>query len=369
MIVAGGTYAERCIAPASEQLMGSGGRALLALPPSIGAVLHTFHPDAEEILANFGGSAVVHPADGLVRFDYLHPLSRPRISPVPLPVGGSVDVAGSAVLRFGCLEGNFRVDADVAVYDPQNGGRSDGFRANGSRAGRLAIVANAAEAAGMAGGGSPEEAGATLLMRERADVVVVKLGPAGALVLGGGERVIVPAYRSESVFKIGSGDVFSAMFALHWAIGGIAPAEAADRASRQTAAYVGNQVLPCPPPDPHADPVTGTSAFEAVLTVDGHDLAAAWLVAEARGALLATGARWVLDAIPPATRGVPTVMLAIAREPEGAALAGAAAARDAGIPTVVFAQRDDVAAAAARLGLTIGGDLTGAVYAAAWAAR
>ena len=50
-----------------------------------------------------------------------------------------------------------------------------------------------------------------------ADVVVVKRGCSGATVhRPGRDPVAVPAYRSARVFKIGSGDVFSAAFAHHW---------------------------------------------------------------------------------------------------------------------------------------------------------
>lgn len=51
-----------------------------------------------------------------------------------------------------------------------------------------------------------------------ADVVVIKMGGHGALVATkSSEPTAVPAYKSGNVWKLGSGDVFSAAFTSFWA--------------------------------------------------------------------------------------------------------------------------------------------------------
>jgi sugar/nucleoside kinase (ribokinase family) len=67
---------------------------------------------------------------------------------------------------------------------------------------------------------------------------LAKCGVRGALVIEPGRYPSgVPAYHSERVFKIGTGDIFSAAFAYYWMEKGLAPRDAADRASHTVASY------------------------------------------------------------------------------------------------------------------------------------
>lgn len=66
----------------------------------------------------------------------------------------------------------------------------------------------------------------------------------GAAVFGPtGSQRIAP-YRSEKVFKIGTGDIFSAAFTYYWAEQHLDPADAADKASRAVAEYCSRPQLP-----------------------------------------------------------------------------------------------------------------------------
>ena len=126
LLIAGGVYAEACVTPARVALLGSGGRAALALVGlSDNIELHTFHPrgrSKQDVALNFepmGVSVTVHAAPYRHIFEYLHPLARPRIVPLPSRDVVSVAIEAREVLRFGCLEGDFRVTAKQAVYDPR----------------------------------------------------------------------------------------------------------------------------------------------------------------------------------------------------------------------------------------------------------
>src|SRR5690606_18958888 len=101
----------------------------------------------------------------------------------------------------------------------------------------LAIVLNQTELQHSTG--QLGEAGARLLMdRSGAEVVIVKQGPDGALVVDASGTAVVPPYRADSIFKIGSGDIFSGVFACLWAERGLDALQAADAASRAVARYV-----------------------------------------------------------------------------------------------------------------------------------
>jgi hypothetical protein len=371
MIVAGGTYIERCITPSVQSLFGSGGRAALAIRNLDEVQLHTFYPDVRDIRANFGANAVVHPTDAAVTFEYLHPLARPHVSPFPLPRAEAASVSGSRVIRFGCLESSFVVDAGCAVYDPQ--GDPALFLSNGSRADHLAIVLNAGEAQQLTGTDDVAEALRRILRGQKADAVVVKHGPDGALVGHGDGSTIthVPAFRTESLFKIGSGDVFSATFAHYWATEGDEPAKAAHKASLQVAGYVATRVLPCPAELPRYPVAAMLGAPPTVAIVaDGGTIATQWMIEEATAALRHLGAATVT--VPHGNnQNVPLknvdVLFAAPSTVDGWAMEAIRAAGRLKIPCIAFIEEAAVRWQSERWGATVVEDFSASLYAAMWA--
>jgi hypothetical protein len=192
------------------------------------------------------------------------------------------------------LEGTAVVSARRAIYDPQSAFAPMNFRENGSEAEELALILNRFEARKLSGKTDLEEALELLMSSEGATVVIIKMGSHGALVAHGRERHKVPAYRSENVFKIGSGDVFSAAFALFWGVQERTPAEAADLASRAVSFYVNSRTLSIPTADELAalplDPVSPRPG-QIYLASPFFDIGQRWLVEEIRTLLLDAGAK------------------------------------------------------------------------------
>lgn len=252
MEIAGGLYREICESPAWNAQYGSGGRAAAAISSlSSGSTLHTyvFDEHSEGILhlqtlgINIKGSSTKEE----IAFSYFHPLSRPHIEP-PIPSIKQLpplNVSGDTVLRFGFLEGDAIINARRAIYDPQTSRLPSPFSANGSQAKELAIVLNEAELSSAAGTSNIDAAADKLMQEQGASVVIVKAGTRGATVYErNGIRNPIPAYRSKSVFKIGTGDVFSSIFAFHWGEAGLSAKDAADLASRAVASYCETRQLP-----------------------------------------------------------------------------------------------------------------------------
>lgn len=300
MIVTGGAYCEICQIPKSDQIFGSGGRAAAALGfLSPGTELHAYAGrslarDLEASMAAFGIEAKITRIEEEISFSYFHPLSSSVLSPARPTIQPSLQVAGAHVLRFGMIEGDAVVRGGSVVYDPQGADTYARFHGNGSVADRLALVLNEAEAEA-ATGLQGLDAARALLESEGADVIVVKGGAKGALVLAtAAEPAFVPAYRSETVFKIGSGDVFSAVFAHAWAERGIGPAEAAAFASAGTSRYVASQSLPIaslePPDTARALPVWKEPG-SIYLAGPFFDVPQLWFIEELRELLLEGGAR------------------------------------------------------------------------------
>jgi len=136
------------------------------------------------------------------------------------------------------VEGRPKVVAQKAVYDPQDGHASRHFADNGSRADVLAQVVSWSEGRALTGFLEPEEIAAALLAQPGTSVAIVKCGPQGALVRTNSDQAWVHSFPTKNVYKIGSGDVFSAAFAYGWMCLEQAPVTAAWFASRCVAHYV-----------------------------------------------------------------------------------------------------------------------------------
>jgi hypothetical protein len=173
-------------------------------------------------------------------FAYFHPLSSPHIEPSreSLNRESTLSVTADAILRFGFIEGDAVVTANRAVYDPQTWRNPPAFSTNGSTARELALVLNELEARRISGIHDLDIAAQHLMRAQGASVVVIKQGARGASIHeASGKISVVPAYRSSRVFKIGTGDVFTAVFAVYWAQGLLPPQLAADLASRAVSVY------------------------------------------------------------------------------------------------------------------------------------
>lgn len=245
MLIAGGLYRELCEVPTWDTTLGSGGRAAMTLA-ALGAqtTLHTYACDSEHhitaSLRSKGIAICAMPRPTPIAFAYFHPLSTPHIEPKPgeLQRCAPLLVEGENVLRYGFLEGDAVVKADWAVYDPQTWRSPMNFHDNGSTAKHLGLVLNEAELLSLSDTSDINEAADQIFVCTHAEVIVVKMGVHGALVIEpSGKTAKIPAYRTPSVFKIGSGDVFTAAFSYFWAERKYSSVDAALEASRHTAAY------------------------------------------------------------------------------------------------------------------------------------
>lgn len=381
MLIAGGVYTETCVTPARVTLLGSGGRAALALLELRDDIeLHTFHPSPleQDVKLNFeplGVSVTVHAAPCHYSFEYLHPLARPRIVPLPNQDVVLVSVEANEVLRFGCLEGDFRVTAKRAVYDPQSSTRPVAFGDNGSTAERLALVLNVGEICRLAGEDDVAVAAMSMMRRNRATAIVVKDGPFGAYVFEEKEPSprYVPAYPTRSVYKIGSGDVFSATFAHAWLPGAVSAADAADLASRRTADYVESPAFPLPHVATRRIAASLGPSRRRVLLVSARTATSSrWLQEEAAKGLEDLGTTVIREEISPGQRGSHAAtegefdVVLILLSDINSAVAETRAALTHGKSVVAFADDPAILGAIQMLDVIAEDDLCSALYRTQW---
>lgn len=306
--VVGGVYREYCVHPHWNQVYGSAGRAAMAVATMGSAVELRSYFDTETL--NLFRQEAVYQSGltirdtlvaGSVSFEYLHDMGVPRIAGVPDTPHSPIIVREEHVVRFGMLEGDAVVDAEWAVYDPQNESSAEPFGSNGSKARHLALVLNSWEAAQMAGmpGKHPSVTAPVIGATQHAEVVIVKMGPEGAFVWTASGAQMVPAFRTQRVWKIGSGDCFVAHFANAWMNESLSPVEAATKASRATAYYCENKGLPSPSNVAGAGfaPIQVSASYAAgnrplvYLAGPFFDLAQVWMIEQAYATLKGFGLR------------------------------------------------------------------------------
>lgn len=284
MLVVGGVYHETCLLPPVSEIFGSGGRAAVALTSVVDKVkLHGFYPAD---LQNRAISALsvdnleleLADADSYIEFRYVYSLGRPEVYGLG-DRNGLLSAENDNVLLFGMLEGSASVKCKRLVVDPQSGKLSEILRQTSYD--ELVLVLNHDEVVDL----NEDEAVsvATLHGKYRASVIVVKGGAAGARVyVDGVYSSTAPPFQSESVYKIGSGDIFSAAFAYSWIEVGASADEAARFASWSTARYCETRtntlVSYRPPTDRAAVEVkAGRKVYIAAPFFQVHEL---WLVDE-----------------------------------------------------------------------------------------
>ena len=380
MIVAGGYYRELCERPSWNGVFGSGGRAVTSL---VGLTPHLeFHTYCQqerlttlEAMEEQGVSLHVCPSRDGITFAYLHPLSFPGISPKTSTINREdpIRCRGAVILRFGFLEGHAIVHGDRVIFDPQSNFGATSFRANGSSAKCLALVLNEHELKASMPGDTLSDSIHALLVREHADVAVIKCGPNGVAVLEKGRRLTeVPAFRTPHVFKLGSGDVFSAAFAHYWGVEERPVVDAAVLASRSTAAYCSSQCLPIPAEKflPAFPPATADKRKDVCIIGSTDTLANHWLIEESKWCISQLGrSTSILNAAGNGFENVPCrsgaiFLLADTLQDRGVRWIELATA--SGLPVVVLREREIVEEAWEFEGAELANDFTTALYWAAW---
>jgi hypothetical protein len=239
--------------PQWHEIFGSAGRAASAIAAVAGPNLVHLHcyvdSRTQDVIAarsaldgSFLSPTLV---ERTCRFSYYHGLALPRID-APQPRYPPIRLQATNIVRFGMLEGEGVVEGERVVYDPQNSLTPHAFGTNGSSARELVVVLNHREAARMTqlGHVTPKELAKAVLALNSAKAVIIKEGPLGAIICDDGVVTTIPAYSTDNVWKIGSGDVFVGHFAFRWMHEGRSIVDSAILASKATALYCETSAFP-----------------------------------------------------------------------------------------------------------------------------
>ncbi|MDD4720982.1 MAG: PfkB family carbohydrate kinase [Bacteroides sp.] len=291
--IIGGSYFENCKEPNRRDFFGSGVRGAATLSNKgidisfYSCVSEDCLPTAEYSSRLFGYKINYVIVPRTIEFDYYHPLSKPCIinfNPSTKLKDIEIDNTGD-FLYYGMLEANAIFNGNYVVYDPQNHKR---FKDTGSTARHLAIILNKTEALLLSNKNTKDlkSAGFEILKNENAEVVVIKNGSSGAIVFYENEICEIPVFRTNRVWPIGSGDVFSAIFAWKWIFEKKGPFESALSASMLTASFCQSNILPIEEPLNQLKPLEiKKSAKKVYLAGPFFTMSERWLINELRNSL------------------------------------------------------------------------------------
>ncbi|MCL6742318.1 PfkB family carbohydrate kinase [Kosakonia sp. R1.Fl] len=303
MHIIGGVYREICLRPHWNYIYGSGGRAALAMcEMGVDIKLHAYLDDEYkkylEIEAGFcKGNLTIdqYKTDEKLVFHYAHGLSN-IIPPQSKNTNAEIFIKTESALVFGMIECRTRIEATHAVYDPQSTFQTLSFRGAGSIAKHLALVLNEKEIYALTNTKCQfnlKDSVRIISEKESAEVVVVKRGPEGALVYHENRFSEIPVFISERVWKIGSGDCFSAHFALNWILLKKSPEESAMNASKATSYYCQTQCLPSVVNLQHYEPNALTfnknKKKKVYIAAPIFTLAQLWIIEQARNNFIEMG--------------------------------------------------------------------------------
>ena len=250
MIIVGGTYSEICFEPISEDIFGSGLRAVSLVLENNNTEDLIFYTCADEEVQNHLNyytniysslTVITEQVFESPKFHYDFPLKTPSIFPRPdlyRDVDVLLETKGDNILVFGLLEASIKVEGEKVVYDPQSPVNPIPFSKTGSSAKKLITIINQSEARKITGCTEISKIREYFFIQESCFALILKMGAKGALLFNSAtdEPIIIPVYKTNKVWPIGSGDVFSANFAMNW-FNGIDLVESATLASKATACY------------------------------------------------------------------------------------------------------------------------------------
>lgn len=289
--VVGGTYFENCITPTSYELSGSGLRGACSLSGK-GFEIDYFSFLAKKelelgktICSSFDINPEFIEIQETVTFSYEHPLNKPIAYGINEPIKME-EIIATNLLYYGLNEANLKTESKYVVYDPQNGIK---FSDTASKTDHLALILNRNEAIKISGLSEEIDLkiiGRMVRLSENAEVVVIKNGPKGAIVFEGEEITEIPVFKTFSVWPIGSGDIFSAAFALKWMMEKQPAKAAALYASMSAAGYCENRQLPIPQKPKKRKPLKNSKKKRMIyLAGPFFDMGQKWLINECRDIL------------------------------------------------------------------------------------
>lgn len=248
--VIGGTYREINYDDVSMDIFGSGFRSAKFLLENKCAVdfftsgndeTSGFLKENQKVYKDFNFECIEY--NELITFKYGFALDQPTIYPSLLNISKTekIQIQGENVIAYGMLETDLKIKGKKVIYDPQTPINPTKFSEIGE-ADELIYVVNLNEAQSLASTVNTEDIKKYFFESEKVKAFIIKNGPYGATLFYDNEKIVIPSYITDTVSKIGSGDIFTTSFGYYWMIKKLSLKESAINASKSTAFYCDKKV-------------------------------------------------------------------------------------------------------------------------------
>jgi hypothetical protein len=249
--VIGGTYREIDYDQISTEIYGSGFRCVKfllenACPVSFNTSgndhARKFLTENQKVYDDF--SFDCNQFNELITFKYSFALAQPSIFPdLPnIEKSEMIKVNSDNVIAYGMLESEFRIKAKKVVYDPQTSTKPESFSSIGE-AEEVVYIVNKKEAQSLSKSKDHDGFKKYFFEVENAIAFIVKDGPNGATLFYEDNTVKIPSYITDSVNKIGSGDIFTSSFGYYWFHKNLSFVDCAINASKSVALFCDKNVF------------------------------------------------------------------------------------------------------------------------------
>jgi hypothetical protein len=226
MIVYGGYYREKCIFPHWDEYYGSAGRAAAILKNfNIEIKLKTFVSENNLKYLKYFSSVfdinleeTISPFD--IEFEYLHSLSNPKITSNKSfndNKNESTFIESKNVLCYGTMESNAPlIIAEKAVFDVQSSKLEDVYH-HKNKISSIVFLLNYEESVYLSKATDLKQIKEFFFNKyNNLEILVIKDGPFGGIVFSKEDDLEIPIFKNNKIFKIGTGDIFSAVFSYLW---------------------------------------------------------------------------------------------------------------------------------------------------------
>lgn len=248
--VIGGTYREIDYDDIDMEIYGSGFRCVKFLLENKCPIdFHTtgntetidFLQENQKVYKNFQFKCTDY--NELITFKYNFSIDHPTIYPNLQNILKSepIRVDKKNIIAYGMLETDFEINGNKVVYDPQTSITPTKFNKIG-KANELVYIVNKNEAQALSSSGNLDDIKHYFFEIEKVKAFIIKNGPYGATLFYNNKEIEIPAYITENVNKIGSGDIFTSSFGYYWMEKNLSIEESAINASKSTALYCDKKV-------------------------------------------------------------------------------------------------------------------------------
>ncbi|WP_452227373.1 PfkB family carbohydrate kinase [Lacinutrix cladophorae] len=243
--VIGGSYREINFDDISMEIFGSGFRAAKFLLENKSSVNFITSGNAEIVKFLKENQKVYsklkfecHSYDELITFQYNFALDEPSIFPSLLNIKKTKawEFVGDDLIAFGMLESDYKIDCKRVVYDPQTSIKPKRFSELGKTK-ELVYIINRNEAYSISSKDNIDDIRKYFFKEEKVTAFIIKNGPYGATLYTKSDELHIPCYITDNVYKIGSGDIFTASFGYYWMSKNLSVEDSALLASKSTAVY------------------------------------------------------------------------------------------------------------------------------------